>query len=42
MSSFMGVRAAENETFVIFAEQEMKLCANYTYKSAGNVNAFMN
>lgn len=24
MNSFMGVRVAENETFVVFAEQEMK------------------
>lgn len=32
MSSFMAARAAENETFVISLEQEMKFRVNYTYK----------
>lgn len=34
MSSFAGVRAAENDTFFIFAEQEMKVSIYYTYKRA--------
>lgn len=37
MSSFTGVRAAENETFVIFAGQEMKFRVNYTYKRVSAV-----
>lgn len=32
MSSFAGLRATENETFVIFAEQEMKFGVSQTYK----------
>lgn len=30
----MRVRAAVNETFVIFAEQEMKFIVNYSYERA--------
>lgn len=32
MSSLTGLRATENETFVIFAEQEMKFGVSQTYK----------